>query len=158
MLEPPERTMLSYAILPDGYFFPVLEDGRFDTNLGFRESRRVGHTRFLNNENKEITVSCVFLGFDHAYRYDKQKNKPVLYPLVWETMVFGGGLHERQERITGTLFHAQAMFIRALRYALAMEMGRSSIPLYELEKEFKIKWLDSPRWRLEKRREEIRHL
>lgn len=46
-----------------------------------------------------VVVSTVFLGMDHGFgRQDR--------PVLWESMVFGGRLNERQERYTS---HADAV-------------------------------------------------
>ena len=51
-----------------------------------------------------MTVSTVFLGFDHAW-----DNGP---PLLWETMVFGGPLDQKQDRCGGSKTDAETMHAR----------------------------------------------
>jgi hypothetical protein len=48
-----------------------------------------------------VRVSTVFLGLDHNWTGD--------FPVLWETMVFGGALDQEQERCGGSREQAEAM-------------------------------------------------
>lgn len=43
-----------------------------------------------SDPNRTITVSTVFLGIDHGFGSDR--------PILWETLVFGGLLHDEMNR------------------------------------------------------------
>jgi hypothetical protein len=53
--------------------------------------RRVAYTYI----RKSVSVSTVFLGFDHAFSFE-----PETPPVLWETMIFGGPHDRYQERYT----------------------------------------------------------
>lgn len=63
----------------------------------------------------DVLVSTVFLGLDLAY-----SDSP--YPILFETMVFGGKLNERQERC-GTWTQAEYMHAHVLADVIAAEQG-----------------------------------
>lgn len=79
-----------YYILDENRAVVVTEDvelwGRFFGNL---DNRRVAETKLTD----DIGISTVFLGLD----YDFSRTGP---PLVFETMVFGGGLDSTIKRYT----------------------------------------------------------
>lgn len=58
----------------------------------------------------ESIISTVFLGIDHSlpFRYST-------WPLLWETMVFGGPLDMRQDRCPGNQEQAMAMHERMVK-------------------------------------------
>jgi hypothetical protein len=124
----------------------------FTTLLG-RSHRFVAYAEFKNAAAVNVKVSCVFLDMDHNHPGVNLSKPDRTFPLVWECMIFGGKLDEAQYRVTGCLYQAQALFIRVLRYALAVDKNIETITLAEIEKEFGLAWLSSPRWEIAKRKE-----
>lgn len=61
--------------------------------------RTVGRTKLGDSE-----ISTVFLGMDHSLDGDE--------PILWETMVFGGELDQRQTRCSGSWEDAEKMHER----------------------------------------------
>lgn len=66
------------------------KDGRVTRR---RSCESAGERGVVRNEIGKVTVSTVFLGLDHNFQ-------GVGPPVLWETMVFGGGYDEAQERYT----------------------------------------------------------
>lgn len=52
--------------------------------------------------SEEVFVSTVFLGLDHNHFGSGP-------PILWETMVFGGPMHEEMNRCSGSREQAEAM-------------------------------------------------
>lgn len=78
----------------------ILKWGRFFENQ--RDRRIVKQEHF--GTAKEIMVSTVFLGMDHGW-HSRQ-------PILWETMVFGGSMHQEMDRCSGSREQALAMHAR----------------------------------------------
>ena len=68
-----------------------------------------------------VEVSTVFLGLDHNYGSGP--------PVLWETMVFGGELDQKQDRCSGTWQNAEAM------HALMLDRVKTLTPLIIIPKE-----------------------
>lgn len=57
-------------------------------------SWRVARTEFQGADGSEVVISTVFLAIDHGFGAES--------PILWETMVFGGLMDQRQWRYAGT--------------------------------------------------------
>lgn len=79
----------SLWILRDGV--PELASDVYIWGYWFEESHRTHERRVALTTVGDITVSTVFLAIDHSYGYS-----PV--PILYETMIFGGGADAYQER------------------------------------------------------------
>lgn len=74
------------------------------------EGFKVAHT-FIG----DCYISTVFLGLDHNW----SKTGP---PVLWETMVFGGELDQRQMRCTGAREQAEAMHAVMVKHVEAKQL------------------------------------
>lgn len=80
--------------------------------------RSIGMTQITS----EVLVSTVFMGIDHRFRGDGP-------PLLFETMIFGGPLNERQWRYVSlddaTIGHAAA--VRMARVAQGQRITKGAL-------------------------------
>lgn len=97
--------MRQYILNKRGEPVPCADDLLWGTFMQSNE-RIVGKDRLC-----KVQVSTVFLGLDHSY----MGTGP---PILWETMIFGGGSEDYSCRCGGTIKDAQAMHARAIQYVL----------------------------------------
>lgn len=94
---------------------PAVENDLMKWCAWLQEAKAKGIKRVGSDMIGEVHVSTVFLGLDHAFMHGP--------PILWETMVFGGPLHEECERCAGNREQAEAMHARWCERVRELQAG-----------------------------------
>lgn len=109
--------MSSFKYILDAKGEPVVEPDLIKWCVWYNnadEERRVAREQV----GKNCTISTVFLALDHSYGGGP--------PVLWETMVFGGPLHNEQSRCGGSREQAEAMHA-AMKLRVELAYGLRAI-------------------------------